>query len=104
MTILTALGLGKHIGNRILLEDVALTIGDGERVGLVGVNGSGKSTLVRILAGMDQPDAGEVARARGLRVEYVSQEPELDATATAVDAARGTAEPWMARAMLDRLG
>ena len=83
MTILTARGLHKAYGPYAVLEGVDLTIHAEERVGLVGDNGSGKSTLGRILAGWEEPDAGESARRGGARVEYLPQVPQLDPQRTA---------------------
>ena len=62
----------------MLLYQVSLSVGDGERIGLLGPNGSGKSTLLRILAGLEPPDAGERVVKRGLRLGYLEQEPALD--------------------------
>jgi ATP-binding cassette subfamily F protein uup len=62
-------------GHWPLLDQASLVIEKGERVGLIGRNGSGKSSLLRIVAGLDRPDAGEVWRAPGLRIGYVAQEP-----------------------------
>ncbi|YCK42668.1 ABC-F family ATP-binding cassette domain-containing protein [Actinomadura sp. ATCC 39365] len=53
-------GLSKSYGDRSVLTDVSLSVGPGERVGVVGENGSGKSTLLRLLAGVEQPDDGEI--------------------------------------------
>ena len=86
--LLSARGLSKSIGARVLLRDVELGVAPGERVGLVGVNGAGKSTLMRILVGpehtgdaADVADDGVVARRRGARIAYVPQEPKLPAGA-----------------------
>jgi ATP-binding cassette subfamily F protein uup len=59
-----------------------LTIAEDEHVGLVGVNGSGKSTLMKILAGVTQPDGGELQLRRGARITYLPQEPEFPVGAT----------------------
>jgi ATP-binding cassette subfamily F protein uup len=61
-----------------VLDGVSLTIRSGERVGVVGINGSGKSTLARILAGIEAPDGGTVARRRGTEIAYLTQEPKFD--------------------------
>ena len=62
MKSLIAESVEKSFGNRHILRGCDLSISAGERVGLVGANGSGKTTLVRILAGDDWPDSGQVRR------------------------------------------
>ena len=63
-------------GGRMLraVEDVNLDIHRGETLGLVGESGCGKSTLMRILAGLDAQDGGEISLVRGLRVGYLAQQ------------------------------
>ena len=77
LPIVTAKHVSRSFGVRRVLEDISVTINTGERVGLVGVNGSGKSTLVRILAGLDVPDTGEVVHRRGAAIAYLEQEPRF---------------------------
>ena len=74
MIILSAQSVAKSFGVNAVLKDVSLTLEQGERMGLVGVNGCGKSTLMRIIAGLDTPDGGEIALARGVRVGYLAQQ------------------------------
>ena len=94
MTALTADHVARSLGSSHILKDVSLTIDLGERVGLIGANGSGKSTLARILAGLEAPDAGTVARRRGLRTMLLSQEPELDPAMTVFEAAESGLSHW----------
>ena len=96
MTILTANGLRVSFGEREVLRGSTLALDAGERVGLVGRNGSGKTTLVRILAGEQEADDGEVVRRNGLRVGYLSQEPKFDDGHTAIDAALAGLTGWNA--------
>jgi ATP-binding cassette subfamily F protein uup len=86
--------------DRVLFEDLSLAVSDGDRIGVVGVNGTGKSTLLRVIAGVDQPDEGQVRRGRGSRVGFLDQVPHLPAGT--VGAAVG--EGWEAEAALERLG
>ena len=73
-TLLHARNLAKTYGTHTLFESVALSLAHGDRVGIVGPNGSGKSTLVKILAGLETPDEGEVTGRRSSRVAYVPQD------------------------------
>jgi ATPase subunit of ABC transporter with duplicated ATPase domains len=75
--VLSAKRLTKTIGGQVLLDRVSLTIGPRSRIGVVGPNGIGKSTLLRILAGLDRPDGGDVERSpASLTVGYLAQEPD----------------------------
>jgi ATP-binding cassette subfamily F protein uup len=86
--------------DRVLFEDLSLAVSDGDRIGVVGVNGTGKSTLLRIIAGVDLPDEGQVRRGRGSRVGFLDQVPELPPGTVAAAVGEG----WEAEAALDRLG
>ena len=81
--MLTAVDVARELGGQVVLGGVSLTVGPRSRVGLVGPNGVGKSTFLRILAGLDRPDAGRVERSpASLTVGYLAQEatPEGDET------------------------
>ena len=65
-------------GDRILLDEVSVTISDGEKVALVGRNGAGKSTLLKIIAGLQSPDKGAVDYPRGTKLAYLRQEIDFD--------------------------
>jgi ATP-binding cassette subfamily F protein 3 len=67
-------GISKGFGGQILFRDLTWRIPERERVGLVGPNGAGKTTLCRILAGLEEPDTGQVSRPRGVTVGYLAQE------------------------------
>ncbi len=69
--------VSKAYGVRPLLSDVSLGVGERDRVGVVGRNGDGKTTLLRVVAGLEQPDAGRVSRARGLHLGFLSQDDVL---------------------------
>ena len=94
MPILNARDLSKRYGERVLLGAVSFTLEPGERVGVVGHNGSGKSTLARILAGLDEPDSGQVVYARGIRLQYLEQDPDLPAEATALEVVLTGLDAW----------
>ena len=66
--------------SRIILDDIWLSFYPDAKIGVLGANGAGKSSLLRIMAGVDQEFQGEAWPAKGTRVGYLSQEPQLDST------------------------
>ncbi len=76
--LLSAEHLAKDYGGKTLLEDVTLYLNAGDRVGLIGVNGTGKSTLLKVLAGVESPDSGRVARDPNVQLAYLPQTPAMD--------------------------
>jgi ATP-binding cassette subfamily F protein uup len=70
--------VSKSYGVRILLDEVSLGVGEGERIGVVGRNGDGKTTLLNLLAGRVEPDTGRVSRSRGLHLGYLDQRDVFD--------------------------
>jgi ATPase subunit of ABC transporter with duplicated ATPase domains len=91
-TPLTAQGLSKSFGSLEVFRGVDLAIDRGSRVVILGLNGTGKTTLLRILAGRDKPDDGEVLAGHGLQVGYFAQEHEtLDPSDTVWQTLRSAA-------------
>src|SRR5439155_20833531 len=78
-SILTATDLVVRYGERTILDDATLAIEEADRIGLVGRNGCGKTTFLRILAGLQSPDSGEVSGRRDLVCSYLPQDFILDA-------------------------
>src|SRR6202167_730680 len=75
MLLLSCSELGRGFDAGPLFENLGFELYAGQRVGLVGPNGVGKTTLLRILAGLDQPDHGEVRKHAGARVALLRQQP-----------------------------
>jgi ATP-binding cassette ChvD family protein len=92
--------VGKAYGQRVVLRNISLSFYFGAKIGVVGENGSGKSTLLRIMAGIDTEISGTAALARGMRVRYVAQEPELELDRTVRENLRTAMKPL--EDMLDR--
>lgn len=82
MPVLSLKGVTKAYGPQVLLDNVSLTIGRGVRVGLIGRNGEGKSTLLKIMAGMEAIDSGDITLRRSVRVEYLPQQPHFESGQT----------------------
>jgi ATP-binding cassette subfamily F protein 3 len=87
--LLTVSNLVHAYGAESVLDGASFSIEAGEKVGLVGRNGTGKTTLLRAILGTIEPVGGSVQRQRGIRVGYLSQDPELDPADTVRDAAEG---------------
>lgn len=82
MNLLSIINLKKTYGVKTLFEEINFSIEDSDKIGVIGVNGTGKSSLLRIVAGQDTPDAGEIRVYGSKRIEYLAQTPELDPNVT----------------------
>jgi ATPase subunit of ABC transporter with duplicated ATPase domains len=74
--------VSKTFGEKVVLRDISLSFFYGAKIGVIGENGAGKSTLLRIMAGIDKDFDGTANLAKGMRVRYVAQEPQLDLDGT----------------------
>jgi ATP-binding cassette subfamily F protein uup len=77
MKIISIEHVTKSYGEKTLFLDLSFTIAEKERVGLIGVNGTGKSSLLKIIAGIDQPDEGEIILPKDYSISYSAQKPDL---------------------------
>jgi ATP-binding cassette subfamily F protein uup len=73
--LLNADKITKCYTERPLLENISLSINEGDKIGLIGVNGAGKSTLLKILAGKEEAEGGNIIKTKGVRVGYLPQNP-----------------------------
>ena len=78
MNLLTIEHLTKSYTERLLFDDTAFSINEGEKVGVIGINGTGKSTLLKIAAGLEEPDQGSVVKGRNLYIRYLPQNPVFE--------------------------
>lgn len=82
MTYLSVENLSKSFGEKVLFEQLTFGISKGDKTALVAPNGTGKSTLLRVLAGLEPPDEGQVMTQNEVRVSLLEQEPELEDSLT----------------------
>ena len=75
MNILNIEKVSKTYGEKELFNNISLGINSGDKIGLIGVNGTGKSTLLKIIAGVEEPDEGQVVKGRGIELAYLAQTP-----------------------------
>lgn len=120
MILLNAEKISKGYSDRQLLDGCSLAVGQGDKIGLIGVNGTGKSTLLKVMAGVDFPDSGTVTRSGGVRVAYLPQNPAFAPettvlqqvmTGVAIDKARAKeakvvqqADEYQCKSILTQLG
>ncbi len=83
--LLSAEHLSKNYGMKTLLEDAAIYLEQGEKIGVIGINGTGKSTLLRLLSGTEAPDEGVVRRDPNVQVSYLRQNPEMNPNASILE-------------------
>jgi len=75
VNILNVEKVSKTYGEKELFNNISLGINSGDKIGLIGVNGTGKSTLLKIIAGIEEPDEGQVVKGKGIELAYLAQTP-----------------------------
>ena len=83
--LLSAEHLSINFGSRQLLSDVNFYLNEGDKVGIIGINGTGKSTFLKVLAGIIEADAGRISRNPNVQVSFLSQNPQMDDSATVLE-------------------
>ena len=112
MNLFTMENITKSYTDRILLDDVGFSINENEKIGVIGVNGMGKSTLLKVVAGIEEADAGKLSMGNQVKICYLPQTPVFTPGTTILQAAvGGNMEEWNrwtieadARSMLNQLG
>lgn len=85
MNILNIEHVSKIFGEKVIFDDVSYGIHQGDKIGIIGINGTGKSTILKIIAGLEEPDEGQVITQNGLRITYLPQNPEFPPNSTILD-------------------
>ena len=86
MNILTVDNITKSYGVRKIFDGASFFLQEGEKAGIIGINGTGKSTLLKIIAGLEEADAGSVIKANHCMVRYLPQNPEFGPEETVLEA------------------
>lgn len=93
MNILSVDNITKAYGERKLFDKASFFLQKGEKAGIIGINGTGKSSLLKMIAGIDEPDEGEIVRALGMVVGFLPQHPVFEAEETVLDAVLSETSP-----------
>lgn len=112
MNLLTIEKMSKSYTERMLFDQITTGIGEGDKVGVIGINGTGKSTLLKIIAGITEPDEGRVVRGNQVKTAYLPQNPVFDDSRSVlenvIEGKKRDEEHWNlegeAQAMLRKLG
>ena len=75
MNIINVEHISKIFGGKVIFDDVSCRISEGEKIGVIGINGTGKTTFLRVLAGLEETDQGQVITQNGIRIAYLQQNP-----------------------------
>lgn len=106
MNIINIEHIHKVFGEKVIFENASFGIHEGNKIGIVGINGTGKTSLLRMIAGIEEPDQGQIIRQNGLRIAYLPQNPEFPSQATvlsySLDGNNDT--DWLVQSNLNRLG
>ena len=95
MNILTAENLTKAYTDKPLFKNVSFIIDEADKIGIIGVNGTGKSTLLKMLAGLEVPDSGEIKLIGNLKVSYLPQSPDFDAGKSVINQVFNSDDPLL---------
>ena len=82
MHILNIEHISKIFGEKVIFDDVSCGIQEGEKIGVIGINGTGKTTLLKLIAGTEEADAGQIIKQNGIRIAYLPQSPAFPEDAT----------------------
>ena len=106
MNIINLEHINKIYGEKVIFEDASFGIQERDKIGIVGINGTGKSTLLKVIAGEEVPDSGQVIQQNGLKLAFVPQNPVFpdgaDIRSYALES--GTDESWQVESNLTELG
>lgn len=106
MNIINIEHISKIYGEKVIYEDASFGIQQGDKIGIVGINGTGKSTLLKMIAGEETPEEGQIIRQNGLKIAYVPQNPVLpeEEDIRSYAFTKGAGEDWQTEANLMELG
>lgn len=111
MNILSLENITHSYTERKLFDETSFYLHEGEKVGVIGINGTGKSTLLKIMAGLEVPDEGEVIKASNLMIHYLPQNPQFNEDDTVLESVQNMVhhhanedEQIKAKSMMTRLG
>ena len=104
MNVLNIEHIHKIFGDKVIFDDASQSVHEGDKIGIIGINGTGKTTLLRILAGEEEPDDGQIVYRNGLKLAWLPQNPVFKKEDTVLSYAGDGAEKWKIQNYLNQLG
>lgn len=104
MNIINIEQISKIYGEKTIFEEASFGIHEGDKIGIVGINGTGKTTLLNIVAGLEEPDVGQVIRQKNLKIAYLPQNPKFPPNATLLSYAQDSEAEWKVQSNFNQLG
>lgn len=106
MNVLNIEHISKIYGEKIIFNDASFGVQEGDKIGIVGINGTGKTTLLRMIAGTETPDDGQIVRQNGMKIAHLTQNPVFPEGATVLSYAQSVAVDmeWKVQSNLNILG
>ena len=104
MNILNIEHISKIYGEKVIFEDASFGVQEGDKVGIIGINGTGKSTLLKILAGEEVPETGQIIMQNNVRLAYLPQNPQFPENATILSYIQDCEAEWKVQSNLTQLG
>lgn len=104
MNIINIEHISKIFGEKVIFEDASFGIHEGDKIGIVGINGTGKTTLLKMVAGLEEADKGQIIRQNNLKIAYLPQNPVFPPNTTVLSYAQDSEEEWKVQSNLEQLG
>lgn len=104
MNIINIEHIYKVYGEKTIFEDASFGIHEGDKIGIVGINGTGKSTLLKMAAGLEDADTGQIIRQNNLQIAYLPQNPKFPKDATILSYIQDCEAQWRVESNLTKLG
>lgn len=104
MNILNIEHISKIYGEKVIFEDASFGVQEGDKVGIIGINGTGKSTLLKMLAGEEVPETGQIIMQNNVRLAYLPQNPQFPENATILFYIQDCEAEWKVQSNLTQLG
>ena len=104
MNILNIENISKIYGEKVIFDHASFGIQEGDKIGIIGINGTGKTTLLKMAAGLEEPDEGQIIKQNNLRIAYLPQNPQFPENATILSYIQDSEQQWKIESNLNKLG